>query len=186
MNVDISPYLPPSSSWTADAPIGSGPGGGGISVCRRSILRITDFFLDRTMSKVDCPLTPCSNNSSAARMDAMSADPDEAGGMLRARGMRSTPQRRAILSVFAGGRAEHLAADEVYARASRLIPELSRGTVYATLAEFSELGLLSAFGSPEPVRYEIKLEPHAHFRCHLCLRVFDLLVGQEDPADIRD
>ena len=106
--------------------------------------------------------------------------------MLRARGMRSTPQRRAILSVFAGGRTEHLAADEVYARASRLIPELSRGTVYATLAEFSELGLLSSFGTPEPVRYETNLEPHAHFRCHLCLRVFDLLSGQQDPGDIRD
>jgi Fe2+ or Zn2+ uptake regulation protein/O6-methylguanine-DNA--protein-cysteine methyltransferase len=106
--------------------------------------------------------------------------------MLRARGMRSTPQRRAILSVFAGGRTEHLAADEVYARASRMIPELSRGTVYATLAEFSEVGLLSAFGSPEPVRYETNLEPHAHFRCHLCLRVFDLRGGQQDPSDIDD
>jgi Fe2+ or Zn2+ uptake regulation protein/O6-methylguanine-DNA--protein-cysteine methyltransferase len=100
--------------------------------------------------------------------------------------MRSTPQRRAILSVFVGGRTEHLAADEVYARASRLVPELSRGTVYATLAEFSELGLLSAFGTPEPVRYETNLEPHAHFRCHLCLRVFDLISGQQEPGDISD
>jgi Fe2+ or Zn2+ uptake regulation protein/O6-methylguanine-DNA--protein-cysteine methyltransferase len=116
----------------------------------------------------------------------MSPDPDEAGEMLRSRGMRSTPQRRAILGVFAGGRTEHLAADEVYARASRLVPELSRGTVYATLAEFSELGLLSAFGTPEPVRYETNLEPHAHFRCHLCLRVFDLIGGQQDPGDISD
>src|ERR1700759_3291422 len=116
----------------------------------------------------------------------MSPDPDEAGEMLRTRGMRSTPQRRAILRVFAGGRTEHLAADEVYARATRLVPELSRGTVYATLAEFSELGLLSAFGTPEPVRYETNLAPHAHFRCHLCQRVFDLASGQQDPGDITD
>jgi Fe2+ or Zn2+ uptake regulation protein/O6-methylguanine-DNA--protein-cysteine methyltransferase len=116
----------------------------------------------------------------------MSPDPDPAGELLRTRGMRSTPQRRAILSVFVGGRTEHLAADEVYARASRLVPELSRGTVYATLAEFSELGLLSAFGTPEPVRYETNLEPHAHFRCHLCLRVFDLISGQQEPGDISD
>ena len=86
-------------------------------------------------------------------MHAMSLTPDDAGELLRARGMRSTPQRRAILSVFGGGRTEHLSADEVYAQASRSLPDLSRGTVYATLAEFSELGLLSAFGSPEPVRY---------------------------------
>jgi methylated-DNA-[protein]-cysteine S-methyltransferase len=100
--------------------------------------------------------------------------------------MRSTPQRRAILSVFAGGRTEHLSADEIYARASRLLPELSRATVYATLAEFSELGLLAAFGSPEPVRYETHLAPHAHFRCHLCLRLFDLRGGQQEPGDISD
>ena len=100
--------------------------------------------------------------------------------------MRSTPQRRVILSVFVGGRTEHLSADEIYAAASRSLPELSRATVYATLAEFSELGLLSAFGSPEPVRYETKLEPHAHFRCRLCLRIFDLTGGQQDPGAITD
>jgi Fe2+ or Zn2+ uptake regulation protein/O6-methylguanine-DNA--protein-cysteine methyltransferase len=116
----------------------------------------------------------------------MSLSPDDAGELLRARGMRSTPQRRAILSIFRGGRTEHLSADEVYAQASRSLPDLSRGTVYATLAEFSELGLLSAFGSPEPVRYETNLELHAHFRCHLCLRVFDLVGGQQNPEDIPD
>ena len=119
-------------------------------------------------------------------MRAMNLSPDDAGELLRARGMRSTPQRRAILSIFQGGRTEHLSADEVYAQASRSLPELSRGTVYATLAEFSELGLLAAFGSPEPVRYETNVEPHAHFRCHLCLRVFDLICGQQDPGDITD
>ena len=34
--------------------------------------------------------------------------------------------------------------------AAESVPDLSRGTVYATLAEFSELGLLSAFGLPSP------------------------------------
>jgi Fe2+ or Zn2+ uptake regulation protein/O6-methylguanine-DNA--protein-cysteine methyltransferase len=116
----------------------------------------------------------------------MSLSPDDAGELLRGRGMRSTPQRRAILSIFRGGRTEHLSADEVYAQASRSLPDLSRGTVYATLAEFSELGLLAAFGSPEPVRYETNVDPHAHFRCHLCQRVFDLIGGQQAPGDITD
>jgi Fe2+ or Zn2+ uptake regulation protein/O6-methylguanine-DNA--protein-cysteine methyltransferase len=116
----------------------------------------------------------------------MTLTPDEAGEVLRAHGMRSTPQRRAILSIFSGGRTEHLSADEVYAQASRALPDLSRGTVYATLAEFSELGLLVAVGSPEPVRYETHVEPHAHFRCRLCLRLFDLAAGQQNPGDITD
>jgi Fe2+ or Zn2+ uptake regulation protein/O6-methylguanine-DNA--protein-cysteine methyltransferase len=116
----------------------------------------------------------------------MTPTPDEAGELLRASGMRSTPQRRAILAVFRGGRTEHLSADEVYAHASRSLPDLSRGTVYATLAEFSELGLLSAFGAPEPVRYETNTSHHAHFRCRLCSRLFDLAGGLQDPEAISD
>jgi methylated-DNA-[protein]-cysteine S-methyltransferase len=100
--------------------------------------------------------------------------------------MRSTPQRRAILGVFGGGRSEHLSADEIYARATLSLTDLSRATVYATLAEFSEVGLLSSFGTPEPVRYERNFEPHAHFTCRLCLRIFDLQSGQQDPSAITD
>jgi Fe2+ or Zn2+ uptake regulation protein/O6-methylguanine-DNA--protein-cysteine methyltransferase len=94
--------------------------------------------------------------------------------LLRAHGLRVTPQRRAILGAFTGAPTEHLSADEVHARASSQIPELSRGTVYAALAELTELGLLSAFGSPEPVRYETNATDHQHFRCRLCLRLYDL------------
>jgi Fur family transcriptional regulator, stress-responsive regulator len=114
----------------------------------------------------------------------MSSSEGEAGEQLRDRGMRSTPQRRAILGVFDGGRAEHLSADEVYARAARSLPDLSRGTVYATLAEFTEAGLLAAFGTPEPVRYETNTDYHAHFRCRLCLRIFDVAVDPEMPEPI--
>jgi methylated-DNA-[protein]-cysteine S-methyltransferase len=116
----------------------------------------------------------------------MSPHSDQAGDLLRARGLRSTPQRRAILGAFRGGATEHLSADEVYARAAESVPDLSRGTVYATLAEFSELALLSAFGAPEPVRYETNTSPHSHFRCRLCLRTFDLVSGLQNPKEITD
>ena len=96
------------------------------------------------------------------------------GELLRARGLRVTPQRRAILGAFSRDAAEHLSADEIHARAAAVVPELGRGTVYATLAELTELGLLAARGSPEPVRYETNTEPHQHFRCRLCLRLFDV------------
>ena len=104
----------------------------------------------------------------------------DAGDLLRARGLRVTPQRRAILGAFSHGADEHLSADEIHARAAAVVPELGRGTVYAALAELTELGLLAARGSPEPVRYETNTEPHQHFRCRLCLRLFD--VGLADPA----
>jgi methylated-DNA-[protein]-cysteine S-methyltransferase len=111
-------------------------------------------------------------------------DPPDTAALLRANGLRSTPQRRAILAAFRGGPVEHLAADEVHARAAQAIPDLGRGTVYATLAEFTELGLLGAIGAAEPVRYETNVERHDHFRCRVCLRLFDVDLGLEPPRSV--
>lgn len=108
----------------------------------------------------------------------------DAGELLRAGGLRVTPQRRAILGAFSRDAAEHLSADEIHARASAVVPELGRGTVYAALAELTELGLLAARGSPEPVRYETNTAPHQHFRCRLCLRLFDVELGDPAPAGL--
>ena len=110
---------------------------------------------------------------------------EAAGQLLRSRGLRSTPQRRAILATFHGGASEHLSADEVFVRAAQSLPELSRATVYATLAEFAESGLLAAFGVPDPVRYEINTDRHAHFRCVVCARIFDLDFEPPDPRSIK-
>ena len=111
----------------------------------------------------------------------MPPDPAEA---LRARGLRVTPQRRAILSAFSDRPEEHLSADEVHARAAAVVPEIGRGTVYATLAELTELGLLAAFGAAEPVRYETNTDDHAHFRCRLCLRLFDVDLSPPPAASL--
>ena len=35
-------------------------------------------------------------------------------------------------------------------------------------------------GNPEPVRYETNVEAHDHFRCRLCLRLFDVELGGRD------
>ena len=110
-------------------------------------------------------------------------DAEDVAGLLRAHDLRVTPQRRAILQAFHGRGDEHLSADEVMARASASVPEIGRGTVYATLAELAELGLLSAFGNQDVIRYEINLDPHDHFRCRLCLRIFDIEFGGEELRD---
>src|ERR1700759_3878074 len=102
---------------------------------------------------------------------------DDVAGLLRRPRLRVTPQRRAILHAFRGTADEPLAAEEVMSRASQAVPEIGRGTVYATLAELAELGLLGSVGNPEPVRYEMNVTPHDHFRCRLCLRLFDIELG---------
>jgi Fe2+ or Zn2+ uptake regulation protein/O6-methylguanine-DNA--protein-cysteine methyltransferase len=102
---------------------------------------------------------------------------EDVADVLRRHQLRVTPQRRAILHAFRGTSDEHLSAEEVLSRASQAVPELGRGTVYATLAELAELRLLGSVGNPEPVRYETNLDPHDHFRCRLCLRLFDVELG---------
>lgn len=110
----------------------------------------------------------------------MSGDPVE---LLRGHRLRVTPQRRAILGAFQDLPDEHLSADEVHSRAGVAVPEIGRGTVYSTLAELAELGLLAAVGTAEPIRYETNVAPHDHFRCRLCVRLFDLRLGsRESPG----
>ncbi len=104
----------------------------------------------------------------------MARDDGDHAAELRAARLRATPQRRAILAAFAGGDAEHLSAEEIHARASVRVGGIGRGTVYATLADLSEAGLLAAVGDQDPVRYELNTAPHDHFRCRLCLRLFDV------------
>ena len=108
----------------------------------------------------------------------------DSGEALRVRGLRVTPQRRAILGAFEQAPVEHLSADEVHARAAAVIPEIGRGTVYATLAELTEVGILIARGSPEPVRYETNTAPHQHFRCRLCLRLFDVDIPEPSAESL--
>lgn len=107
----------------------------------------------------------------------------DTGDLLREHRLRVTPQRRAILEAFRGNPEEHLSADEVLSRASVAVPDIGRGTVYATLAELTELGLIAAVGTPEPVRYELNTQPHDHFRCRLCLRLFDVEFGGRQLAE---
>lgn len=72
-----------------------------------------------------------------------------------------------------GGEDGHLAADEVFARARRGLPELSRATVYNTFAVFVEAGMLQVVESRGAVLYD---PDHHHFRCRSCDRLYDVPV----------
>lgn len=96
---------------------------------------------------------------------------------LRESGMRITPQRRAVWSVFEGKMNGHLTAEEVHERARRELPELSRATVYNTLAALVEAGLLRALESRGALLYDPNPDPaHHHFRCRECERLYDVNV----------
>jgi Fe2+ or Zn2+ uptake regulation protein len=93
--------------------------------------------------------------------------------VIREHGLRVTPQRRVIWGVFASHGA-HLSADEVFRRGRADLPELSRATVYNALGELVAAGLLGLVEGPGPRLYDANVQPHHHFRCRRCRRLYDV------------
>ena len=99
---------------------------------------------------------------------------DHLCAQLKARGRRVTPQRRAIIQVLLENRS-HPTADQVLTRVRDVMPDLSPATVYHTLHELEEIGVLQELdlGLRER-RYDINTAGHAHLVCLGCGRVEDV------------
>lgn len=105
---------------------------------------------------------------------------------MRAHGYRLTPQRRAIASAFAEHGSVHLSAEEVWARARRVVPETARATVYGTLRELAATGLLGEVRvDAGAVRYDPNVEAgHHHFVCRTCGEVEDVYPAGVDAVTL--
>jgi len=99
--------------------------------------------------------------------------PGHATALLRQRGNRVTPQRRAILEIIQeqGG---HLSADEIYYLARKEVPRLSLSTVYRTLDLLKDLDLVSELQlAGSRYRYEAQSGEHQHLVCLSCGEVIE-------------
>ncbi|MFF8657631.1 Fur family transcriptional regulator [Streptomyces huasconensis] len=94
---------------------------------------------------------------------------------LRGRGWRMTAQRRVVAEVLNGDHV-HLTADEVLARATDRLPEISRATVYNTLGELVSLGeVLEVATDGRAKRYDPNAHrPHQHLICSDCGAIRDV------------
>lgn len=92
---------------------------------------------------------------------------------------RMTEQRRLILQVLRST-TSHPTADWVYEHVRAKLPRVSLGTIYRNLRALVEIGeaLELDFGSGQD-RFDGNPEPHYHFRCQKCGRVFDLPLPQK-------
>jgi Fur family ferric uptake transcriptional regulator len=107
---------------------------------------------------------------------------------LRDQHERVTRARRAVIEVL-DGTEEHLAADEIVARAEASAPGVHRATVYRALATLGELGLIihTHVGGSATVHH-LALPAaatqtsyrHAHLQCTSCQAVIDF------PIDVLD
>ena len=104
---------------------------------------------------------------------------------LRARGWRMTSQRRVVAEVLTGDHV-HLTADEVHVRAVRLLPEISRATVYNTLGELVQLGeVMEVSLDGRAKRYDPNAHrPHQHLACSGCGLIRDVHPTGDPLADL--
>jgi Fur family ferric uptake transcriptional regulator len=96
-------------------------------------------------------------------------DWDVVPALLRARGLRWTPQRRTVIDVLAGVRG-HVTGAELLARCRRVDPATIPSTVYRTLDVLEEIGLVRHGHGPDGrEEFHVGVEPeHGHLHCTSC------------------
>ncbi len=98
-----------------------------------------------------------------------------AESVLRERGLRVTPQRRAVLEYFLQHPGQHQTADGLWSAIQETSPEIARGTVYKALHDLIKARVLEHLPTPTGGDlYGLRLNPHHHFVCLCCGGVDDL------------
>ena len=96
---------------------------------------------------------------------------------------KNTRQRKLVLSILKNTRS-HPTADLIYDEAKKTIPHISKGTVYRNLAILQERGEVTELKIDGTIaRYEVKQNPHYHFRCEQCDNVIDLNMPVEETLN---
>lgn len=89
-------------------------------------------------------------------------------------GIKPSVQRTAVMDYLLKNKT-HPTVDEIYVALSPSMPTLSKTTVYNTLGLFVEKGAVRMLTIDERnARYDVDLSSHAHFKCRVCGRLYDM------------
>ena len=102
---------------------------------------------------------------------------------LRARGLRWTPQRRAILRVLEAT-SGHVTGSEIVEQCRQLDPMTTPSTVYRTLRVLEELGVLQHAHAADG-REEFHVRPaaeHGHLQCQSCGSRWEIDRAEAQPT----
>lgn len=104
---------------------------------------------------------------------------------MEAKPTRHSKQRSAILHVLAGT-TSHPTADWVYQEVSRLIPNISLGTVYRNLSQLAESGSILRMEIGDGTdHFDFNTDPHDHFFCRDCGNLYDFPLPYDETIDQR-
>ena len=100
---------------------------------------------------------------------------EEAINRFRQEGYKITPQRRAIFEILVNND-NHPKAEEIFNEMKIRMPDISRTTVYNTLKELNELGIIDMVRNVggDSSRYDPNTENHHHLYCQHCHRIIDI------------
>ncbi len=113
--------------------------------------------------------------SSNVRLESSNGRLDDLVGRLRARGVRVTSARRALLAALVDAENHHLDAQDLSAAVQRAVPDVHLSTIYRSLDSLEELGLVDHvhFGHGRAI-YHLADEPHQHLLCEVCGAVVEV------------
>src|SRR5213082_1841802 len=101
-------------------------------------------------------------------------DPDAIKRSLAGSGLRSTPQRYAVMA-FLMKQAGHPTAPEIFEAVNRVDPRSSRATIYNNLSDLVHAGLVREVAvEGRAARFEANAMRHHHFICDRCGNVEDM------------
>lgn len=93
-----------------------------------------------------------------------------------------TPKRRQILEAMQG-RTDHPTAEDLYHALRARGSGTSLATVYRALRALAASGLVGEVHGPGPDRFDPVQEPHYHFVCTTCNRVYDAGIPYQEQLN---
>jgi len=114
------------------------------------------------------------NNVSAEGRVLTPVNTENVKEKMAASGLRVTPQREHVLSLFED-QLDHPTAEQVFLKSKETMPDISMATVYNCLEKFVDNGLLRLVQLDRgATRYCPNMHDHSHFYCEDCGDVFDV------------
>lgn len=151
----------------------------------RRIGAVPDFrsFLDKARTGAVC----WNNSEQGEPAISVNRSKNQVISEMRARGLRITPQREAILEYLLTTD-EHPTARQVWKAARKRVPGISLSTVYSSLAELSRLRLIKELEFNEMEnRYEGNLAQHINLVCTRCGKITDYMTAHTiDMEQVRE
>lgn len=98
---------------------------------------------------------------------------------------RKSKQRDAIINNLKN-RFDHPTAMELYLSVREEFPSLSLGTLYRNLSQLEENSLILRISDGSIDHFDGNVNPHAHFKCTHCEKVFDLMSFNNDAITFSD